>query len=161
MSNHLASAPGVDSQTKREPRMTNSRLRALLVILAIGMNPVAVWAMEDAKDWPMYNRDVVGTRHSAVESAISTTNAAALEEKWRFTAKGSDLDIGVVHATPIVVGGCVYFGSATDPAFYKLSPDGKLRWTYRNPTRPQPKALPRPGWLRNLRFQSSPEGILG
>ena len=43
--------------------------------------------------------------------------------------------IGVVHATPTVVAGEVYFGTATFPAFYKLAPDGTLRWVYRNPVR--------------------------
>src|SRR5262249_31948598 len=43
--------------------------------------------------------------------------------------------IGVVHATPTVVAGEVYFGTATFPAFYKLAPDGTLRWVYRNPKR--------------------------
>ncbi len=40
-----------------------------------------------------------------------------------------------MHATPTVVAGEVYFGTATFPAFYKLAPDGKLRWVYRNPVR--------------------------
>ena len=43
--------------------------------------------------------------------------------------------IGVVHATPTVVAGEVYFGTATFPAFYKLASDGTLRWVYRNPVR--------------------------
>src|SRR5690348_12886942 len=81
----------------------------------------------------MYNRDVIGTRHNRDETAIGKSNAGRLEEKWRFPAKGSELEIGVIHATPIVVGGYVYFGTATDPAFYKLTPDGKVRWSYRNP----------------------------
>src|SRR5262249_37415108 len=42
---------------------------------------------------------------------------------------------GVVHATPAVVAGEVYFGTATFPAFYKLAADGKLCWVYRNPVR--------------------------
>ena len=63
---------------------------------------VAVWiavtspdarAQEDAKDWPMYNRDVVGTRFNAGETAIDRSNAAQLQEKWRFPAKGSSLTI--------------------------------------------------------------------
>ena len=40
--------------------------------------------------------------------------------------------VGVVHAT-VVVNGHVYFGTETTPTFYKLTPDGKVRWTYRNP----------------------------
>src|SRR6516165_6453525 len=87
---------------------------ALAVILGAVLVPAA-GAQDDAKDWPSYNRDVIGTRHNAGEKAIDKSNAGRLEEKWRFPAKGSDREIGVVHATPVVVDGYVYFGTATDP----------------------------------------------
>ncbi|HEV3023796.1 MAG TPA: hypothetical protein VGX76_15080, partial [Pirellulales bacterium] len=93
--------------------------------------PPALARCDDAGDWPMYNRDVLGTRHNPAETAIDASNASRLEEKWRFPALDSELEIGVVHATPIVVESCVYFGTATDPAFYKLAPDGTLCWSYR------------------------------
>jgi glucose dehydrogenase len=113
----------------------------------------------------MYNRDVIGTRHNPAERAIDRTNAAKLEEKWRFPAAGADHEIGVIHATPVVVAGCVYFGTATDPTFYKLTPDGKVAWSYRNPARAksQPPADERrnDAAYRNRRFQSSGDGILG
>src|SRR5262245_2849302 len=38
----------------------------------------------DAKDWPMYNGDVLGWRHNAGETALSRATVAQLEEKWRF-----------------------------------------------------------------------------
>ena len=65
--------------------------------------------------------------------------------------------------TPIVVGGYVYFGTATDPAFYKLTPDGKVRWVYRNPAYKRGQALARAAQRRpqgGERFQSSENGIL-
>ena len=100
---------------------------------------------DDAKDWPMYNRDVVGSRYNRGETTIDASNAASLEEKWRFPAKGSDDKIGVVHATPVVVNGYVYFGTVTEnPTFYKLAPDGKVRWSYRNPDYGQDQAQPEP-----------------
>ena len=74
----------------------------------------------------MYNHDLIGSRHNPGETAIDTTNAGRLVEKWRFPARGSDQEIGVIHSTPIVVAGSVYFGTVTDPACYKLAPDGKL-----------------------------------
>ena len=55
-----------------------------------------VRAQADAKDWPMYNCDVIGTRHNRGEKVINTSNANKLEEKWRFPAKGSELEIGVI-----------------------------------------------------------------
>ena len=91
-------------------------------------------AQADAKDWPTYNHDVLGSRYNQGEKAIGRDNAGRLEEKWRFPAKGSGQEIGAIHATPVIVGGYVYFGTtAATPTFYKLTPDGKVRWSYRNP----------------------------
>jgi polyvinyl alcohol dehydrogenase (cytochrome) len=136
---------------------------ALAAALGAALRPPAAGAQEDAKDWPTYNRDVIGTRCNRGERAIDRTNAGRLEEKWRFPVRGSDLEIGVIHATPVVVDGYVYFGTATDPAFYKLAPDGTLCWSYRNPARGkvQPAARPADEKARNVRFQSSAEGIFG
>ncbi len=86
-------------------------------------------------DWPMYNHDVGGWRFNPAEKTLSPANVGKLVEKWRFPAADSKETIGVVHATPAVVAGEVYFGTATFPAFYKLAPDGTLRWVYRNPVR--------------------------
>src|SRR5437879_2822486 len=144
--------------------MTNSTSRVVIaIILWAALPSTLALAQGDAKDWPMYNRDIVGTRHNRGETAIDTTNAGRLEEKWRFPAKGSDQEIGVVHATPIVVNGYVYFGTATDPTFYKLTPDGKVRWSYRNPARgpARPEAPPADDKARAVRFQSAAEGVFG
>jgi hypothetical protein len=105
----------------------------------------------------MYNRDVLGSRHNSAETAIGPGNAGQLVEKWRFQVEGSDETIGVIHATPVVVQGYVYFGTATDPAFYRLTPDGKVKWSYRNPDRPsgqvQPEPRRRDESYKNVRFQ--------
>jgi polyvinyl alcohol dehydrogenase (cytochrome) len=125
----------------------------------------AAAAGDDPKDWPMYNADIIGTRHNRGETAIDRTNAGRLEEKWRFPAAGSNLEVGVIHATPVVVNGYVYFGTATDPAFYKLTPDGKVRWSYRNQQRDPARngAGPTKGdeKSRGRRFQSSEQGVMG
>jgi glucose dehydrogenase len=89
----------------------------------------------DPNDWPMYNRDVIGTRHNTAETAIGPENAGQLVEKWRFPPAGSRETIGVVHAT-VVVDGYVYFGTETYPTFYKLTPDGKVKWAYKPKERP-------------------------
>ena len=86
-----------------------------------------------------YSGDVDGSRHNAGETALSKTTIGKLEEKWRFPAKGADLKIGPVHATPVVVDGHVYFGTVTQPTFYCLSPDGKLKWSYPLSARPAAK----------------------
>ncbi|MBI3864628.1 MAG: hypothetical protein HY290_22345 [Planctomycetia bacterium] len=89
----------------------------------------------DAADWPTYNHDIAGWRFNAAEKSLGAANVGQIVEKWRFPAAGSNETIGVVHATPSVVAGEVYFGTATFLAFYKLAPDGTLRWVYRNPVR--------------------------
>jgi polyvinyl alcohol dehydrogenase (cytochrome) len=86
-------------------------------------------------DWPMYNHDSAGWRFNPAEKTLSPANVGRLVEKWRFPAAKSKETIGVVHATPTVVAGEVYFGTATFAAFYKLTSDGKLCWVYRNPVR--------------------------
>ena len=88
---------------------------------------------QTAGDWPMYNHDVVGSRHNPHETVLNRETVGQLVEKWRFPPAGSERRIGVIHATPIAAGGHVYFGTATDSAYYKLAPDGELCWEYRNP----------------------------
>ena len=91
----------------------------------------------------MYNYDVLGTRHNKGEKALTKDNVATLEEKWRFPRKGSLFQlVGVIHATPVVVNGYVYFGTATFPTFYKLTPDGKVKWVYH----PDPPKGPAPAF---------------
>ncbi len=84
-------------------------------------------------DWPTYNHDSAGWRFNSAESALSPANLDQLTELWRFPAAGSKTSIGVVHATPAVVAGEVYFGTATFQTFYKLASNGTLLWEYRNP----------------------------
>src|SRR5215470_2192578 len=106
----------------------------LLVLLAApaGAGPKKSPGAADPNDWPSYNRDVAGTRFNPAEKALGKGNVGRLVEKWRFPPAGSKETIGVVHAT-VVVNGHVYFGTETNPAFYKLAPDGTVKWVYRNP----------------------------
>ena len=120
-------------------------------------------AQADAKDWPTYNHDVLGSRYNQGEKAIGRDNAGRLEEKWRFPAKGSGQEIGAIHATPVIVGGYVYFGTtAATPTFYKLTPDGKVRWSYRNPEFGRGPAQPEAGRedkvIQSVRLQLSSDG---
>jgi outer membrane protein assembly factor BamB/dienelactone hydrolase len=108
----------------------------LLAVLNLPMLPVrGEQPASDSADWPMYNHDLAGWRYNSVEKTLSPANVGKLLEKWQFPAKDSKEQIGVVHATPSVVAGEVYFGTATYPAFYKLGRDGKQLWVYRNPVR--------------------------
>ena len=96
---------------------------------------------EDPNDWPMYNRDAIGTRYNPGEKALAKDNVGKLVEKWRFPRADAKEKIGVVHAT-VVVHGYVYFGTLTSPTFYKLTPDGQVKWAYRNPE----QAKKKPEW---------------
>ncbi|HMP02492.1 MAG TPA: PQQ-binding-like beta-propeller repeat protein [Gemmatales bacterium] len=142
---------------------------ALLVLLLLPWAVLAAWpqgpepASEarandpfDPADWPMYNRDVVGTRHNPVENRLSAANVGQLTELWRFPAAESKDVVGTVHGTPVVTKDGVYFGTVTHPAFYKLSPEGKLLWTYRNPDEPKPPLFRTPFTLPTSGFVTSP-----
>jgi glucose dehydrogenase len=86
-------------------------------------------------DWPTYNHDPAGWRLNPAETTLGPANVGKLTEMWRFPAADSKEAIGVVHATPAVVNGEVYFGTATFPAFYKLGADGKQLWVHRSSAR--------------------------
>jgi len=119
--------------------MIKSRWSAIAVLLWVfACTPAAVAAEAQSgapADWPMYNHDPAGWRFNPAEKTLSAANVGKLVEKWRFPAADSKDTIGVVHATPAVIAGEVYFGTATFPAFYKLAPNGTLRWVYRNQVR--------------------------
>lgn len=96
-------------------------LRGQAIHLEISVNP---------NDWPMYNRDIIGTRSNVGEKTLTRENVHTLEEKWCFPRKDSDEKIGVVTAT-VVVNGHVYFGTGKPATFYKLAPDGSMKWAYK------------------------------
>jgi glucose dehydrogenase len=109
----------------------------------------------DPGDWPMYNYDLLGTRHNKGEKVLGTGNVGGLVEKWRFPAWGTLRVVGAIHATPVVVNGHVYFGTATFPTVYKLTPDGKVKWSYQNPDGRKGDKAPRYG-VPDAGFLNSP-----
>src|SRR5262249_3509657 len=133
--------PQLDCNLTRDSRRTEVTRRSNLLGVPIaagilcGVTFAAVVRGADPADWPTYNHDQGGWRFNPAEKTLGPANVGTLVEKRRFPAADSKETIGVVHATPAVVAGEVYFGTATFPAFYKLGPDGKQRWVYRNPTR--------------------------
>ncbi|HTU91575.1 MAG TPA: alpha/beta fold hydrolase, partial [Gemmataceae bacterium] len=123
--------------TSHLPRRLIAVIIAMVVCVSLAVradSPKAEQAIAPA-DWPMYNHDLAGWRFNSAEKTLSPANVGKLVERWRFPAADSKETIGVVHATPTVVAGEVYFGTATFPAFYKLGSDGALRWVYRHPAR--------------------------
>jgi len=134
-----------------------TRLACLLFALSVVCFPTHREAEPpaDPADWPMYNHDVLGTRHNPAETQLTRATVGQLVERWRFPPANSKEKVGVVHATPVVVGGEVYFGTVTTPAFYKLGADGSVKWVYRNPDEPKPPLFRTPFTLPTSGFVTS------
>ena len=86
-------------------------------------------------EWPMYNRDLAGTRYSPL-TQINTTNVTKLEQAWSFRFR-TDEERKILRAnlgafsevTPIVIGGVMYI--TTGHRVVALEPEtGKELWTY-------------------------------
>src|SRR5215470_10995902 len=105
------------------------RLRWLISFAALAAlaqtpqkNPVA--------DWPMYNRDLAGTRFSPLNQ-INTRNVARLAQAWTYKVGKVKAEgiTGGTEMTPIVVNGTMYL--ATNNKLVALEPEtGKELWTY-------------------------------
>jgi quinoprotein glucose dehydrogenase len=82
-------------------------------------------------DWPMFNRDLAGTRFSPL-TQINTKNVEKMTLAWSYRAA----DIGgqaPPQATPLVVRGVLYL--PTGNGIVALEPEtGKTLWTYLLPT---------------------------
>ncbi|NOT43919.1 MAG: PQQ-binding-like beta-propeller repeat protein [Acidobacteria bacterium] len=98
--------------------------------LAVGVAPGAQDAgTAPAADWPMYNRDLAGSRHSPLRQ-IDTGNVGRLTTAWtlplgRHPTTGSIT--GGSEFTPIVIGGVLYY--ATHSAVLALDGDtGREIW---------------------------------
>ena len=86
-------------------------------------------------DWPMYNRDLAGTRYSPL-TQINTTNVTKLTRAWSYRLR-SDKERQVLRenlgafseVTPIVVGGVMYLSAGN--RVLALEPEtGKELWRY-------------------------------
>lgn len=131
------------------------------LLLVVSLSIAAVSRGGDPKDWPSYNGTVAGWRYNTGETSLTSTNVEKLEVKWRFPSDAAEETVGTVHATPVVVEGCVYFGTVTRPTFYKLSPDGKLRWSYRLPVRTPTGGLEYDRSGKETGDSKEPPGIYG
>jgi glucose dehydrogenase len=95
-------------------------------------------------DWPMYNRDLAGTRFSPLKQ-ITPKNVATLKLAWQFKLRpdttGPAAGFGAFsQATPIVVDGVMYLPAgnrilALDPV------TGKILWTYTADGRPSSRGV--------------------
>ena len=113
-------------------------IRRALVLAALLALPAAYAAQEytppassqaGAGDWPTYNRDLMGTRHSPLEQ-ITPSNVARLQTAWTFKlGKAQDAGglTGGSEFTPLVVNGVMYV--LTSKAVAALQPEtGTEKW---------------------------------
>ena len=129
----------IAKESNGKSAMTPNRTAAEIAAVRSNLPPIT------AADWSSYNHDVRGWRFNSAEDVLSPNNASTLKEKWRFPNSSSSVTVGAIHATPTVVNGHVYFGTATFPAFYKLRPNGTPAWVYRILENDTPHTLPQGG----------------
>jgi polyvinyl alcohol dehydrogenase (cytochrome) len=81
-----------------------------------------------ATNWPTWQKDLIGSRYAAGETAITPGNVSQLAVKWAFTFPRIP---GVFPGSqPAVVDGTLYVGS-TDAKFYALDAGtGAVRWSF-------------------------------
>lgn len=88
-------------------------------------------------DWPVYGADYQNSRSQPKETTIGPANVASLQLAWKFKTDMSDLPLppsselqfdGAAQGTPIVAGGCVYFGTERGNVYALNADTGELVW---------------------------------
>src|SRR5215813_6999689 len=115
---------------------TASVLFFILAIASVAQKPAG--RSPDA-DWPMFNRDLAGTRFSPL-TQINTTNVTKLTQVWSYKLRphdgkqltGLSASEHFQEITPIVVNGIMYMPAAN--RVVALEPEtGKEIWSYEIP----------------------------
>src|SRR3989449_4057985 len=114
--------------------------RMLITLLAGILVSAGVWAQSGnrrnpAADWPMFNRDLAGTRYSPL-TQINTTNVATITQAWSYRLRPEGKNIAALspseifqEITPVVVNGVMYLPAAN--RVVALEPEtGKEIWSY-------------------------------
>jgi len=110
------------------------RFYSIVFLIAAVTLPLLAQSQAD-RDWPMFNRDLAGTRYSPLKQ-IDASNVGKLTKVWqyRFNREGktiSGLSASELYQeiTPIVVNGVMY--SPSGDRVVALEPEtGKEVWTY-------------------------------
>src|SRR5579871_3864790 len=122
--------------------MRISRVLFLIAAAAVAILPIMLGQTQkpagrspDA-DWPMFNRDLAGTRFSPL-TQINTSNVAKLKQVWSYKLRphdgkpltGQSASELFQEVTPIVVNDIMYLPAAN--RIVALEPEtGKELWTY-------------------------------
>lgn len=79
-------------------------------------------------EWRSYGGDLRNTRSQPAEEVIDAENVGSLSADFAFdiTEHGGS---GVLHGTPIVADGCVYFGTTTGWVFAVNAETGDVAWS--------------------------------
>jgi glucose dehydrogenase len=113
-----------------------SVVRLSFIISLLMLLPVSGFSQKAAAgDWPMFNRDLAGTRYSPL-TQINTTNVGKLTRTWHYaferegkTIKGDSPSELYQEITPIVVNGVMYLPAGD--RVVALEPEtGKEIWSY-------------------------------
>ena len=110
-------------------------MRIRYILLTAITIPMAFAQSQADRDWPMFNRDLAGTRYSPLKQ-IDTANVAKLTQAWqyRFNREGKTITRQspselYQEITPIVVNGIMY--TPAGDRVVALDPEtGKELWTY-------------------------------
>ena len=102
------------------------------IIIVLAASVMAQSVKTPSADWPMFNRDLAGTRYSPL-AQITTRNVATLKQAWSYRLQPGNFRFatasGMSELTPIVVNGVMYISSQT--VVMALNPEnGEEIWRY-------------------------------
>jgi outer membrane protein assembly factor BamB/plastocyanin len=75
-------------------------------------------------EWRFYSGTFDGHRNQLAEKSINTGNVSGLGVAWQRQPP----DGGLIHSTPVVADGCVYFGTDLGNAYALNADTGKIVW---------------------------------
>src|SRR5271166_3371001 len=106
-------------------------IRGLAFALAASALLAALGAQTAPGDWPMFNRDLAGTRYSPL-AQINPGNVGALTQVWSYRLQPTGFRFatasGTAEVVPVVVKGVLYLSTQT--RVVALEPEtGKELWS--------------------------------
>ena len=96
------------------------------VAAGVAMSGLTVAAEDNPADWPLYFRDSYGWRYSPLDQ-ITPANVGDLRVAW--IHQPGDIQMGL-QATPIVIGGVIYYVGANNNVFAVDGKTGETIWHY-------------------------------
>ena len=119
------------SAAKLEACPTTTKMTYRLDCFA-GIAPAGVQTDEASGDWPMFNRDLAGTRYSPL-TQVTPANVGKLAQVWSYRLQPATFRFatasGMSELTPLVVNGVMYISAQS--RVMALEPEtGKEIWRY-------------------------------